>query len=116
MIHEQKIFTQLEENKAKLSDIKKEFLLLYRNVNGFEDFEMERRELNSKMRDIKIQVHAIHQNLFLQMEDLKIDIASDKEMLNDIILSKLMKGESVTVENKFNQEMLPLFSVNMKQQ
>ena len=47
-------------------------------------------------------------------EDLKIDIASDIELLTDVALSSMMKGESVGISDKYENEYEPVFKVMFK--
>ena len=51
---------------------------------------------------------------FIKLEDLKIDIESDQEMLNDIALNKVMKGESIEIRDEYDNEYEPLFSVKFR--
>ncbi len=47
-------------------------------------------------------------------ETTKLDIQSDREMLNDLALSQLMSGETVTVVDEDNRAYEPRFTVSFK--
>ena len=51
---------------------------------------------------------------FVQMDDLKIDIDSEQELLSDIAMTTVMKGESVQITDENDQEYEPIFKVSFK--
>ena len=49
-----------------------------------------------------------------QLEDLKIDIESDQEMLNDMAMTKYAKGESIELKDQYDNTYEPVFVVKFK--
>jgi hypothetical protein len=45
---------------------------------------------------------------------MKIDLDSDMEMISDLALNQLMKGETVKVKDEYEVEYDPLFTVKFK--
>lgn len=68
----------------------------------------------AKRKLITNKVDAENPTIITKLEDLRIDLASDKELLNDIVLTGVMRGETVKLINNYKQAMLPLFTVTMR--
>ena len=70
------------------------------------------------MRERKKQIETtIKENFSSEMtklEDLKIDIASDMELISDIAITKLMKGESIEIKDEYENDYEPLINVKFK--
>lgn len=65
------------------------------------------------MAAIRKEIGSQVPDLVANIEDAKIDLKSDMELLNDIFLTKLIRGEEVKVENQNGQMFLPIFSVKL---
>lgn len=107
----QKIFIRLQENKKKAKDINKMLADAYMQNQEFAEHHEKIKVLAEKKKQIKIAINQLHTSEVTQLEDLKIDIAADKEMISDIVLSTMMKGETVEVKDQYEQPCLPIFSV-----
>lgn len=115
MQNAQEIYNRLSQNRRKAADIRKQLKDEYMSVDEYVDLMEQRKQLTSSMKVLKEAVNARHPELVTSLEDLKIDIASDKELLSDILLTGMMRGESVELENEYHQEVLPIFTVSLKQ-
>lgn len=110
----QSIFNRLEKNKKEQKDLKsayKEALSL----------SQEYQEINDKMkrlRERKKQIESTIKDQFakelIKIDDLKIDIESDMELMGDIALTKMVKGETIEVKDEYDNEYEPLFIVKFK--
>ena len=49
-----------------------------------------------------------------KLDDLKREVDTNKEMLSDIAMSTLMKGETVEVKDEYDNVYEPAFKVNFK--
>lgn len=74
----------------------------------------ELKGLRAKRKTITNIVDRDNYDVVTKLEDLKIDLRSDKELLNDIVLLKFTKGETIELEDRKHQAVLPIFSVIMK--
>jgi len=78
------------------------------------EVEESLKTLREKKKSIETELKSQFSSEFVQMDDIKIDIASDQEMINDIAMTMVMKGETVSVNDKYENEYEPLFSVKFK--
>ncbi len=110
----QEIFNRIQVAKKKQKDIKS----AYKDALAT---SLEYQELTEKMRTMRENKKRIEQATreqfsgeFIKLDDLKIDIESDQEILNDVALNKIMKGESIAIKDEYDNEYEPLFSVKFK--
>lgn len=114
MTNIQEIFTRINETKKKQKDIRS----AYKEAL---DTSLEYKEINDKLktfREKKKQIEGAIKQQFsseiTKLEDYAIDLASDHELLSDAALTKLMKGETVEVQDEYENKYEPLFSVKFK--
>ncbi len=108
------VFKRLQEQQKKQRELKK----MYREalaVNGnYHEVVEELEALKIKKKQIEASVKADLKEEFDKLEGLKLNIAGDKQMLSDIALTQLTKGEAVKVTDENQVEYEPLFSVRFQ--
>lgn len=114
MANLQEIFMRIKQNKQEQKKLK----AVYKDSL---DNNPEYRELNEKLKDLKIRKKQIETDIKSQfsseltkLEDMKIDLDSDMEMISDLALNQLIKGERVTVKDENEAEYEPIFNVKFK--
>ncbi|OGH67486.1 MAG: hypothetical protein A3J66_03575 [Candidatus Magasanikbacteria bacterium RIFCSPHIGHO2_02_FULL_47_14] len=110
----QAVFLRIQENKRKLKDLRGTYK---EALNGVEEYKRLQEELET-MREKKKGIEQVTREQFshecTQMEDLKIDIASDEELMSDIAMTELMSGKTIEVKDKDEQEYEPVINVKFK--
>lgn len=112
----QKIFLSLQEKKESLKNYKKDFLALCEAIPEWNDLIETKKKYTGKINLVKQQVKDENKNLANKIEDLSIDIASEREMLNDILMSKFMKGEEVEITDKHENKYQTSFNFIFKKE
>lgn len=110
----QEVFLRIQENKKKLKDLKSSYKEALESAVGYKDVVDQLKVLREKKKQIETMVKQDFSAEFTQMEDLQIDIQSDQEMLSDIALSQVMKGETVSVKDEYENDYEPIFAVKFK--
>lgn len=115
MQNAQEVFDRIQETKRKIKDIRTFIKSKYEEVSEFVEIQEKKKKLNEKQKLITNEVDSHYPSEIQKLDDMKIDLDSDKEMLNDILLSKLMKGEEVELKDNPNREqlMLPIFAIKL---
>lgn len=110
----QDIFNEIKSKQKQ----QKEISQIYRDALVCSE---KYQEVKEKLNILKEKKKAIEQAIkddfsseLTKLEDLKLDLKTDKEMLSDIALTNLMKGQTVQVTDSDNNEYEPTFSVNFK--
>lgn len=108
------VFNRIQEKKKKQRELKS----MYRDslsVNGeYQKALEELEDLKIKKKQIEASVKADFKEEFDQLEGLKINIASDNQLLSDIALTQFTKGELKKLVDEHQVEYEPIFTVKFK--
>ena len=110
----QEIFNRIQVNKKKQKDIRTAYKDALASSLEYQELTEKLKTMREKKKQIEQTTKEQFSSEFIKLDDLKIDIESDQEMLNDIALSKVMKGESIAITDEYDNEYEPLFSVKFK--
>lgn len=116
MQNAQEVFNRLQENRRKIKEIKAQLNEAYMQVPEYVELKEKHKVIKEKIKGVRDDVNLGYPELITKLDDLKIDCASDQELLNDIALSTMMKGSQVEIQNEFKQQVLPIFKVIFKKQ
>lgn len=110
----QEIFNRIQENKKKLKDLRDTYKEALKSDQSYLDIDETLKATREKKKSVELAIKQQFAHEFVKMEDLKIDLASDQEMVNDIAMTMIMKGEKVSVNDKYKNEYEPLFTIKFK--
>ena len=110
----QTVFNRMEEAKKKQKDLKRIYKDALDQATEYQEIKEELKSLREKKKRIETAVKEQFSQEIIQIEDLKIDIESDTEMLTDIALTMMSKGESIDITDADQNEYEPLFKVRFK--
>ena len=112
----QKVFSELQEKRKQLKELKRQFREELEAIPEYVELAEKKKSLNERIKQIKTSVEQSNPELANKIDDLKIDIASDKEMLSDILLNKYVAGEQVELKDEFNNNFQMAFSFTLKKE
>lgn len=110
----QEVFVRIQESKKKMKDLKEAYKDALSTSEEYKHITDEMKTMRERKKVIENTIKESFSSEFTQIDDLKIDIASDMELLSDIALSKVLKGESVQIKDEHDQEFEPIFAVKFK--
>lgn len=110
----QEVFARIQENKKKLKEIRDMYKDMLTNTPGYTELVEEAKAAREKKKAVEAQVREQMSSELTMLEDLKIDIESDTEILSDIAMSMIMKGQTVQVTDQYDNEYEPQFKVGFK--
>ncbi|MFH1631503.1 MAG: hypothetical protein ABIA47_00555 [bacterium] len=109
------VYKRLTENKKKRSEINKmykdELVQNSRHKELVEEIKVLRDEKKSIETEIKEDSRE-----FRELEDLKIDIETDQELLSDIALNMYTNKEIVEIVDEYDNKWYPVFRVAFKKE
>ncbi len=110
----QQIFNKIKERQKEQKTIKQ----IYRDVlNNSQEYQNVLEELDSlKIKKKKIE-EVLKSELRSEMDQLnsiKVDIESEKEILSQATLAKILKGEQIELVDENNNKYEPIFSVRFR--
>ncbi|MEK7643821.1 MAG: hypothetical protein AAB390_00785 [Patescibacteria group bacterium] len=110
----QEVFDRIQKSKKRQKEIRD---MYNEALSGTPEYG----ELNDKLkvqRERKKQIEQTVKESFskelTELEDIKVDIESDNELISDMSLTQLVKGETVAVKDQYENEYEPIFSVRFK--
>ena len=110
----QDIFNRLQEKKKEVNQIRRVYKDSLLSVPSYEETLHKIQALQMQKKKIEYAIQEQMSAEFNKLETLKKDIEGDKQMLADIALSTMLKGETVKVVDEYNNEQLPHFKVTFK--
>lgn len=107
----QEVFDRIQETKQQQHSIKATYADSLANSHEYQDVLDKLKKLKILKKEIEDQVKAELGKEWERLELIKLHLQEDKEMLTDIAISTLMKGETVKVKDKSDNDYEPIFSV-----
>jgi hypothetical protein len=107
----QEIWNRIEDAKRELRELKASYKDALNSTGEYEDLLDELKRQKDKKKTIEAAVDAQFAENSEKMERLAKGISTDKQMMADIALSNLLKGQIVKVVGPNDTEFEPHFSV-----
>jgi len=110
----QEVFLRIRTNRQEQKKLKEAYRDALSNSPSYKEIIDDLNELKVKKKQIETDVKSQFSSELDKLEDMKIDLESDTEMLSDLALTQLMKGEMIKVKDEYEVEYEPLFTVKFK--
>ena len=110
----QEVFNKLREIKKEQKDLKDMYKDALAQADEYEELVEEIKTLREKKKQIEARIQSEMGRAYEKLDDLKREAETEKEMLNDIALTTLMKGETVEVKDEYENSYEPIWKVNFK--
>jgi predicted nucleic acid-binding Zn-ribbon protein len=108
------VFKRMQDKKKEQRELK----AIYRDalsVNGeYQKIKEELEALKLQKKKIESGVQADFQEEFNKLEGLKLNIASDNQLLSDLALTQFTSGELVKIVDENQVAYEPIFTVRFK--
>lgn len=110
----QEIFNRIKESKKEQKIINKSYKDVLESSKGYKEILDQLKELKAKKKQIEDTTRADFSTEFARLDTLKSDIQNDMELLSDMALNQLLKGQSVSVTDEYETKYDPMFTVRFK--
>jgi len=110
----QEIFNRLQKIKKEQKDLRSSYKDALALSGEYVEIGEKLKTLRERKKQIENSVRNDMGSDFIKLEDLKIDLESDLEMISDIALTKMMKGETIEVKDEYDNAYEPIFTVRFK--
>ncbi len=110
----QEIFNRMQETKKEMKDLRQSYKDALASSHEYVQLVDEMKTMRERKKSIESAVKETCMAEIHKLEDLKIDLESDKELISDIAMSQIMKGESIQITDQYDNEYEPKFSVAFK--
>ncbi len=110
----QGVFDRIREIRKEQKELKEMYKDALVQADKYEEITEQIKELREQKKQIEARIQAEMGKAYEKLEDLKHEMESEKEMMNDIAISTLMKGETVVVTDEYQNSYDPQYSVKFK--
>lgn len=110
----QEIFNKIREKQKEQKIIRQIYKDVLTNSKEYQDIITELDELKIKKKRVEAILKSELKSEIEKLESIKIDIESNKELLSQASLTKILKGEALSLEDEHNNKYEAVFNVNFK--
>ncbi|MFA7050423.1 MAG: hypothetical protein WC164_04935, partial [Patescibacteria group bacterium] len=110
----QQIFNKIKERQKEQKTLKQIYKDVLANSQEYQDILEELDTLKAKKKKVEEILKGELRSEIDQLNSIKVDIDSEKEILSQATLTKILKGEPVELVDENNNKYEPIFSVRFK--
>lgn len=110
----QEVFSRIREKKIQIKQIQTQYKDSLNSSHDYQDVTEKLRGYKLRKKQLEEEVKTEMGSEYERLLGLKKDVELDKQLLADIALSTMMKGETVKVEDGDKNEYEPVFKVSFK--
>ena len=110
----QEVFNRIKQKKVAIKNIQAQYKDALNSSQNYKETVEKLRGHKLHKKQLEDQTKAEMSGEYQKLEALKKDLELDKELLADIAISTLMKGETVKVSDSEKNEYEPVFKVTFK--
>ncbi len=109
----QDIFDRLQEKKNKVKVVRRKYKEELASSNEYQHIAEDMQKLREKKKKYEKSIREQAGAAFSAMDELALAIKQDTQMLSDVALTSIMKGERVEVKDQ-HSGYEPVFTVRFK--
>ncbi len=110
----QAVFDRMQEKKKKLKDLRAMYKDGLDNDKRYKNLIEEIKTMRTKKQQIENDVQVDMGEAYDKLESLRDDINADQQLINDIAMATIMKGQNVKIVDENNNRYEPEFKVTLK--
>lgn len=112
----QDVFNRLQLKKKERKKLKSALRDALATSKPYQDALDELRRARDKKKGMEDQIKAQFVDEIGEMEKLDYDLKTDSQLMSDIALTKLMKGEAVEIQDENDVKYAPVLTVKFQKQ
>ena len=110
----QEIFDRVKDFKNKQKLIREAYKSELAHHSEYHEIKEDLEKVKIQKKEIETAIKTAMIKDFEKLEDLKLDIEADNEMISDLAFNKLMKGEKVEIQDEFGNKYDPVIIVKFQ--
>lgn len=110
------IFDRVVETKKKIKDIQAAYKEALDSSEEYKEIKGKMDTLRARKKQIENSIKENFSGELTKLDDLRIDLSSDQQMLSDAAFNHLVKGDTVQVLDQYNNKYEPVFKVSFKKE
>jgi hypothetical protein len=114
MTNLQEVFQRMAEAKKERKKLQESYKDALANSKPYQDVLDDLKKLKDKKLHLESTIKADFQQEISKLENLKDALSTDAQLMSDMALTALMKGETVEITDEHDTKYEPVFSVKFK--
>lgn len=110
----QSVFDRIKGKKQKRKDLQALYKEALGNSKTYQEILEDMERLKDKKLRVETAIRTEFVNEFAQLDRLKEDLSAEEQLLNDMVLSEFMKGQTIELTDEYNNKYEPTFKVAFK--
>ncbi len=110
----QDIFNELEEIKNEQKSIRRDYKDMLANDGSYTQLKEAYDAARIAKKEAELAIQASMAGSYERLEELNAERRALEEMLSDIAMTQLMKGESIEISDKHHNNYEPVYKVSFK--
>ncbi len=110
----QEIFDKIKEKQKEQKTLRQIYRDVIANSQEYQNILEELESIKNKKKKIEETLKSEMREEMDKLYSIKVDIESDKEILNQATLSKILKGEMVEITDEYQNKYEPVFNVRFR--
>lgn len=110
----QEVFVRLQEAKKRQKEIRSMYKDALDNTPGYKELVEELKTMRDKKKQVETAIKEQFAKEMIELDDLKVDIESDNQLITDIALTQYVQGNTVEVTDEYENQYEPIFKVSFK--
>lgn len=110
----QEVFDRMSEIKNEQKSAKNAYKDALDNSDSYRKLNEDLKMLREKKKQTETIIKQELGEQYKKIEDLDLELKGQKEMLSDVAITTLMKGETVEVKDQYGNAYEPVWSVSFK--
>lgn len=107
----QDLYLRIQDNKKAMKEERDWLKKEYMKDPKYKELDDQTKKINNEKKIIKYRIDQDNPDVITRIEDLKIDIQSDKAELDDIMTASFAEGQVLEIQNTQKQMIIPIFGV-----
>lgn len=110
----EEVFNRIKDLKKEQKEIKSVYRDALSTSKEYQDISDKVKDLRERKKQIEVDIRSQFASEFNKLDAIKLDIQTDNELLSDLAINSLMKGETVKITDEYENDYEPIFNVRFK--
>lgn len=114
MLQLQLVFSKTEDLKQKAKIIKHSIADALQDSRAYQEARKNLEAVKSDFKNLEEAIKADYRKELEELIEIKEDLRSEQQMMSDMAINNLVKGEALDIQDKKGNRLEPVFSVKFR--
>jgi predicted nuclease with TOPRIM domain len=110
----QEVFDRIQKTKKEQKELKAMYRDALNNSGAYQRSQEELKKLKEEKKKFEDGVKKEFASEFDKLEILKNELMNDSQLLSDMVVTQVSKGQKIEIKDEFEVQYEPIFSVRFK--